>query len=76
LHSNGKDSGALELVKEMVMKNVNSTKEFDIDYDKEMSEQGGLTKGSAEGAEGGGKDKSGVAGNWFLGYGERSEYMI
>ena len=76
LHSNGKDSGALELVKEMVMKNVNSTKEFDIDYDKEMSEQGGLTRGSSGDAEGGGKDKSGVAGNWFLGYGERSEYMI
>ena len=37
MHSNGKDSGALELIKEMVMKDVSVTKEFSVDYQKEMS---------------------------------------
>lgn len=75
LHSNGKDSGALELIKQMVMTNVSSKEEFTPEYQKEMSESAGLAGGSGDGT-GGGKDKSGVAGNWFLGYGNRSEYII
>ena len=74
LHSNGKDSGALELIKQMVMTNVSSKEEFTPEYQKDMSESAGLA-GSGDGT-GGGKDKSGVAGNWFLGYGNRSEYII
>ena len=78
MHSNGKDSGALELIKEMVMKDVSVTKEFSVDYQKEMSEKAGLSGNGAAGAAGvtDGKDKSGVAGNWFLGYGEQSKYVI
>lgn len=74
LHSNGKDSGALELIKQMVMTNVSSKEEFTPEYQKEMSESAGLAGSKDE--TGGGKDKSGVAGNWFLGYGNRSEYII
>jgi hypothetical protein len=78
MHSNGKDSGALELIKEMVMKDVSVTKEFSVDYQKEMSEKAGLSGNGSAGAAGvtDGKDKSGVAGNWFLGYGEQSKYVI
>lgn len=72
LHSNGKESGAVELIKQMVMTNVSATKDFSVDYQKEMSESAGL---SGDGT-GGGKDKGGVAGNWFLGYGEQSKYVI
>ena len=76
LHSNGKDSGALEIIKQMVMTNVSSSEEFTPDYQKEMSESAGLAGGGNGDGTGGGKDKSGVAGNWFLGYGNRSEYII
>ena len=76
LHSNGKDSGALEIIKQMVMTNVSSSEEFTPDYQKEMSESAGLAGGGSGDGTGGGKDKSGVAGNWFLGYGNRSEYII
>ena len=76
LHSNGKDSGALEIIKQMVMTNVSSSEEFTPEYQKEMSESAGLAGGGSGDGTGGGKDKSGVAGNWFLGYGNRSEYII
>ena len=76
LHSNGKDSGALELVKEMVMKNVSSNKEFTPSYEKELSKDLMGIGGGSDSDSGGEKSKSGVAGNWFLGYGNRSEYII
>ena len=76
LHTNGKDSGALELVKQLVMKGVSTNYEFTPDYQKDLSEEAGLTKSSAAAGATDGKDKSGVAGNWYLGYGEKSSYTI
>lgn len=75
LHSNGKDSGAIELIKQMVMKNVDVTKEFTPEYQKDLSKDLMGVGGSSE-SDDAEKSKSGVAGNWFLGYGNRSEYTI
>jgi hypothetical protein len=59
----------------MVMKNVSATKEFAPEYQKELSKDLMGVGGDSEGDDAE-KSKSGVAGNWFLGYGNRSEYTI